>query len=120
MCVFNAAHPISHGFVDGIAKRFGAAGDGSHFGTEEPHAKDVRLLSANIFSAHVDDAGEAEVRTSGSGSYAMLPGTRFGDDPFLAHEEGEECLSDGVIDFVGAGVIDVFAFEPNLSDADMG
>jgi hypothetical protein len=49
-----------------------------------------------------------------------LPGTGFGDDPFLAHAEGQKCLTEGVIDFMGAGVIDVFSFEPNLCTADMG
>jgi hypothetical protein len=34
----------------------------------------------------------------------------FGDDAGLAHAAGEEDLADGVVDFVGAGVEEVFAF----------
>ena len=120
MGVFDAAHPIAHCFVNGIAESFGAAGDGANFSTEETHAEDVGLLTANVFGAHVDDAGEAEVSASGGGGDAMLAGTGFGNDPFFAHAEGEKSLSDGVIDFVSAGVIDIFAFEPDLCSADVG
>lgn len=118
--VFNAAHPIAHRFVDGVAESFGAAGNRSHFSAEETHTEDVGLLTTDIFGAHVDDTREAEVSTGGGGGDTMLAGAGFGDDPFFAHAEGEEGLSDGVIDFVGAGVIDVFAFEPDLGAADVG
>ena len=45
---------------------------------------------------------------------AVLAGARLRDDPRFAHAPGEQDLSDGIVDFVGAGVEQVFALEVNL------
>ena len=44
----------------------------------------------------------------------MLAGSRFRDDARLAHFSGQQNLSNGVIDFVGAGMTEVFTLEVNL------
>jgi hypothetical protein len=44
----------------------------------------------------------------------VLTGTGLGDDAFLAHAAGEDGLADGVVDLVGAGVIEVFALGVDL------
>jgi hypothetical protein len=43
----------------------------------------------------------------------MLAGTGFGDDPMLAHPQGEEGLTEGVVDLVGTCVVEVFPFQPD-------
>ena len=43
----------------------------------------------------------------------MLARAGFRDDARLAHFHGEEALADGVVDFVRAGVQQVFALEIN-------
>ena len=50
----------------------------------------------------------------------MLTGAGFGDHAFLAHRPRQQRLADGVVDFVRAGVIQVFALEKNLRASDFG
>src|SRR5258706_6169497 len=48
----------------------------------------------------------------------MLPSASLGDDAFFAHAFGEQSLADGVVDFVSAGVVEIFALEINFSAAE--
>ena len=43
----------------------------------------------------------------------MLARTRFGNDPLLAHAQGQQGLAEGVVDLVGTGVVEVFALQPD-------
>ena len=45
---------------------------------------------------------------------SVLTRAGFGDDTFFAHTAGEQCLTDGVVYLVRAGVVQVFAFQPDL------
>ena len=47
----------------------------------------------------------------------MLSRAGFGDDARLAHALGQHGLADGVVDFVCAGVVQVFALQINLCAA---
>lgn len=47
----------------------------------------------------------------------MLTRASLRDDSLFAHALCEEDLSEGVVDFVGAGVEEVFAFEIDFSAA---
>ncbi len=47
----------------------------------------------------------------------MLPRAGFGDDARLAHADGEQRLAERVVDFVRAGVCEIFALEKNLRAA---
>ena len=94
-----------------------AAADGPHFGAEQLHAVDVRRLAADVLLAHVDDAVEAEVGTGGRGRHAVLPGAGLGDHPLLAHPQREQRLAERVVDLVRAGVVQVFALQPDLRPA---
>ena len=116
----DGAHPVAHGFVEGVLEGFAAGLDGDDAGAEELHAEDVEVLAADVFGAHVDVAGEAEEGGGGGGADAVLAGAGFGDDAFFAHAEGEEGLADGVVDFVGAGVGEVFAFEVDFGAPRIG
>jgi hypothetical protein len=62
---------------------------------------------------------EAEDGGGGGGGDAVLAGAGFGDDALFAHAEGEQGLADGVVDLVGAGVVEVFAFEVDFGAAEM-
>ena len=43
----------------------------------------------------------------------MLPGPGFSDDPAFPHAPGKERLPHRVVDLVRAGVVEVFALEPD-------
>jgi hypothetical protein len=47
----------------------------------------------------------------------VLAGAGLGDDAFLAHARGKQCLADGVVDLVRTGVVQVFALEEDLCSA---
>ena len=86
-------------------------GDRDHLGAEDLHAEDVRRLAADVLFAHEDPALHAEERRHGGRGHAVLPGARLGDDASLAHPPGKQGLAEGVVDLVGAGVVEVFALQ---------
>ena len=49
----------------------------------------------------------------------MLAGAGFGNHAALAHPQGQQGLPERVVDFVGAGVIQIFALQINLCPADV-
>jgi hypothetical protein len=49
----------------------------------------------------------------------VLPGTGLGNDAWLAHAAGQQGLTNGVVDLVSAGVIEVFALEIDLRTAEL-
>ncbi len=109
--------PVAHGLVDGFLEGLLAGLDGDDLRAEHFHAEDVEGLAFAVDGAHVDDALEAEHGGDGGGGDAVLAGAGFGDDAGFAHAAGEEDLAEGVIDFVGAGMEEVFAFEVDAGAA---
>ena len=91
--------------------------DADHFRAQQAHPEDVEALAAHVFFAHVDDAIEAEQRADGGGGDAVLSRAGFGDDALLAHAAGEQRLAEAVVDFVRAGVQQVFALDVDLRAA---
>ena len=91
--------------------------DRPHLGPEQLHAEHIRLLAADVFLAHVDDALQAEAGTGRGGGDAVLPGAGFGDHAPLAHPHGEQGLAERVVDLMGAGVVQVFALQIDLGAA---
>ena len=110
--------PVAHGFVDGVLQGARAGLHAAHFRAQQPHAKDVEFLAAHVFRAHVHDAIESEQRADGGGGDAVLAGAGFGDDAALAHALGKQRLADAVVDFVRAGVEQVFALQVNARAAE--
>ncbi len=53
----------------------------------------------------------------GCGRDAVLAGPGFGNHSRLAHPQRQQGLAQRVVDLVGAGVVDVLAFEPDLGSA---
>jgi hypothetical protein len=47
----------------------------------------------------------------------MLPSAGLGNDSCLVHPSSEQNLADRVVDFVGAGVCEIFAFQPDCGAA---
>ena len=69
------------------------------------HADDVELLAADVLLAHVDVALQAEPGAHRRRGDAVLAGAGLGDDPRLAHPQGEQDLADRVVDLVRARVV---------------
>ena len=109
----DVGHPVAHGFVDGVLERAAAGIDADHLRAEHAHARNVQCLALHVFRAHIDDTFKAEMRGHRGARDAVLAGACFRNDPRLLHLHREKALADGVIDFVCAGMQQVFALEIN-------
>ena len=49
----------------------------------------------------------------------MLAGAGFGDQSGLAHALGQQCLADGVVDLVRAGMVQIFALKVDARAAQL-
>ena len=83
----------------------------AHFGAEQLHAKNIQRLPTHVFRAHIDNAFEPEQRAHRRGRHAVLARAGFGDDAALAHAPRQQDLAERVVDFVRAGVEQIFALE---------
>ena len=110
-------HPVAHGFVKGVFEGFTTAFDGHHCGTQQFHAVHIGALAFDVLAAHVHHTFQAIAGADGGGGHAVLAGTCFSNDAGFAHAARQHGLSDGVVDFVRACVVKVFALEKNLCAA---
>src|SRR6185437_14332766 len=101
--------PVAQGFVRRVLERPGAGRHGHHGRPQESHAIDVEALPPGVLFPHVDDALEPELGAHRRGRDAMLARPGFRDDAALPHAQCQEDLAEGVVDLVGAGVVEVFA-----------
>ena len=115
MGIFNVGHPITKRLIDGILQSLGARIYPSDLTAEQTHAIDIRLLTAHIFNAHVNDALETQQSTGGCGRHPMLTSACFGNDALLTQALSNQSLANRIVDFVGTGVIEVFALKPNTT-----
>ena len=113
----DVGHPIADRFAGGVFQGGGASRHRLDGGAQQAHSEDVEGLTAHVFGAHVDDALQAEARTHGGGGHAVLTSPGFGNDPLFAHAQGQQRLAKGVVDLVGAGVVEVLALEPDAGAA---
>ncbi len=116
--VANIGDPVAHRFVNGIFERAAAGLHADDLRADHTHAGDVERLPRHVFRAHVDDTFKAEMRCHRGGGDSVLPRARFCDDARLAHFHGQQALADGVVDFVRAGVQQIFALQINARSAE--
>jgi len=75
------------------------------------HAKDIQRLAAHVLCAHVYGAGQAEQRANCGGRHAVLASAGFGNDAALAHATRQQNLPECIVNFVSAGVQQIFPFQ---------
>ena len=117
--VFRTGDPVAHRFVDRVLQRAAPASTLLHLGAEQAHAEHVQRLPDDVFRAHVDDALETEQRTGGGRGHAVLSRAGLGDDARLAHADGEQRLTERVVDLVRAGVREIFALQEHARPASL-
>ena len=115
--VARRAHPVAHRFVGRVAQGPRAGRHRHDRRPQRPHVEDVELLAADVFLAHVDRAFDAEEGAGRRRGDAVLAGAGLGDHPRLVHPLGQHDLADGVVDLVGAGVVQVLALQVDLGPA---
>ena len=117
--VAHVGHPVPHGLVHGILQGCRPGRDGDHLGAEDFHPQDVGGLAADVLLAHENAALHPEERGHGGRGDPVLAGARLGDDAALSHPAGKQSLAEGVVDFVGARVVQVFTLQVNLRPAQL-
>jgi hypothetical protein len=108
--VGDVGHPVTHGLVDRVLQRPRSGAHLDDFGAEQPHAEHVERLPRHVVRAHVDMALES------SSAHTVAVATPCWPAPVSATmrrlpTRGEQRAAEGVVDFVRAGVREVFPFE---------
>src|SRR5258708_29767708 len=78
----------------------------------------VRRLAPDIFFPHIDVARQAKESGRGRRSDTVLSCASFRDDALFAEALGQENLAESIIDLMGAGMAEVFAFQINSAPAE--
>ena len=104
----NAFRPFAHGFRYRVLEGRGAGGHRMHLRAEQLHAVNVEGLALRILLAHKHLAFEAHQRGGGRCGDPVLARSRFGDHPRFAHLFGQQGLPEDVVDFMRAGVVQIF------------
>ena len=109
--ISHARDPIAHRLVGRILEGAASRSDLSHLSTEQIHPIHIQRLSARILFAHVNDAFKAKKGANSCGRDTVLSCACFGDDTALAHAQGEQYLTERVIDLVRTCVIQILSLE---------
>ena len=105
--------------IDRLLQRFEPEADRNDLRAENLHAGHVRRLLGDIDFPHMDFTFEPEIGRRRRKRDAVLPGPGLGDKPLLAHDLRQQPLAHTVIELVGSGVVQVLAFEVDLTVADL-
>ena len=113
--ILRVAAPVAYGLRAGIAQRHVAGAHRVHLGSQHLHALYVGMLALNIGGTHENLTLHVHQGAYRSGSHTVLSGSGFGNDAGLAHLLGHENLTDGVVDFVCTGMVQVLALQIELA-----
>ena len=113
--ILRVAAPVAYGLRAGIAQRHVAGTHRVHLGSQHLHALYVGMLALHIGGTHENLTLHVHQGAYRSGSHTVLSGSGFGNDAGLAHLLGHENLTDGVVDFVCTGMVQVLALQIELA-----
>ena len=114
-CVGRMTAPVAYSLTACVAQCHVACAYWVHLGSQHLHALHVGVLSLHIGSTHKHLALHVHQRTHRSCGHTVLSGTCLGYDASLTHLLGQQYLSDGVVDFVRTGVVQVLALQVELT-----
>ena len=87
--------------------------------TEQFHTIDIQRLPPNVLFAHEYVALQSEAGCHGCTGHTMLTCASLCNHALLTHVLGQQSLANGVIHFVGTGMVQIFALEKNPGAADV-
>ena len=107
----HVGYPVAQSLADRVLQRAGSTVNRAHFCAQGLHAEYVGGLAGNVLDAHVDDAGNLQERAGCGRGHAVHAGAGLGDDPTLPQSPRQQDLAQGVVQLVGAGVVEILALE---------
>ncbi len=116
--IFDVGHPVAHRFIQRIFQRAAATADRHYRRSQQLHAINIGRLARHVFFAHINHAFHRVARRDGRRGHTMLAGTGFRDYAGLAHPLREQRLTDGIVDLVCTGVIQILALQIDLRAAE--
>ena len=119
MRIIDAARPLAKGCRAGILERARAGRNRDDLRAEQAHAVHVERLTLGVLHAHEHHALHAHQGCGRRSRNAVLTGAGFRDQTGLAHLFRQQCLTEHVVDLMGAGVVQILAFEVDLRTAEV-
>ena len=89
MSVAHVSDPITKRFVNRFLQGFLAGFDAADFRSEQFHADNIKVLTLHVDGAHVNDTLESKTGRYCCCGDAVLSGSGFGYDAFLAESLGK-------------------------------
>ena len=105
------AAPVSDGFVCAVFQCLVSAVYRHHLRSEHTHTFHIDMLALYIKGSHIDGAWHIHECADCGCCHAVLSCAGFGYDACLAHFPCKENLSEGVVNLVCAGVVEVFSLQ---------
>ena len=109
--VSHAGDPVTHRLINGVLQCAAPSVDVPHGGAKYFHAKDVQCLAPDVLDSHVHVTLESEQRAGRCRRDAMLSCARLGEHPPLPHPDGQQRLTESVVDLVGACVGEILTLQ---------
>ena len=117
ICILYAFSPYTQRLVDSILQRACTARNRHNLRAEQLHTEHVERLTLAVLLAHIYDAFHVHERCCRRRSHTVLTSAGFSDNAFFAHPLCQQNLTEHVIDFMSAGVIQILALQINLAAA---
>ena len=86
-----------------------------HLSSQHLHALHIGMLTLHIGSAHENLALHVHQGTDRSSCHTVLTSTRLSDDASLAHLLRHQNLTDGIVDLVRTGMVQVLTLQIQLA-----
>ena len=115
--VVHIRRPVAQRLVQRILERAAARRHRDDRRAEQFHPVHIRRLALHIIRAHIDDTFQAEAGGNRRARHAVLTRAGFRNHARLAEADGQERLTDGIVNLVRAGVVQILALQPNLRAA---
>ena len=119
MRIIDAARPLAERGGAGILERARAGRNRDDLRAEQAHTVHVERLPLGVLHAHEHHALHAHQGCGRRSRNAVLTGAGFRDQTGLAHLFRQQRLTEHVVDLMGAGVVQILAFEVDLRTAEV-
>src|SRR3989338_4571607 len=105
------SRPIPDSLIHRVFKGLTSAIYRDYPGPEQFHPKDIQLLPVNVLLAHKDIALQSKHRRHRSRGHTVLTGSGLSNKAAFIHPQSQQCLADGIVDFMGSGMQEIFALK---------